>query len=147
MEWIVLIILISCSPQSLFHIFGEHSKSTIYTCIQRHLHVPQIFQFFGKIQLFVFSLFFIFIFTLWSAGTTNFTWWQVLFLLDNTRSSVLTSIEGPVWISKSQRILWISLFVQSLVIQGVMGKLSSKFAKMKITLTFHLSGIFWNTID
>ena len=51
------------------------------------------------------------IFTLWSAGTAKFTIWYILFslLFVIIRSGILIRIMWSVWISKSQRILCVSL--------------------------------------
>ena len=49
------------------------------------------------LSVFSFSL----IYTLWSAGTTKSTWWQVIFFsLSNTKSGLLVGIQWSVCISK-----------------------------------------------
>ena len=76
--WIILIKpLVS---NSLCQIFENHSKSFNYNWYYNHFHVPQLFQFSGKWQLFID----LFLFSLFSAGMAKSTWHVLWFLLINT---------------------------------------------------------------
>ena len=74
----------------------------------RHLHVPWFLSSLARsryLSLFALS----FNFTLWSAGTANFTIRMVLFLLLTfTRSGPLAEIRWSVFITKSQSSLYVS---------------------------------------
>ena len=82
--------LIISFPGLFPRLLGNRSKSTNYYCYHCYLNVQHFFRFSGKILVFV--NFFAFIFTLCSAGTANSTRWQVIFLLINTKWSLLVKI-------------------------------------------------------
>ena len=82
--------------------FGDRSEGTNYNWYDFHPHVPQFFS--SLVRSKYLSFFSIsFSFTLWFAGTSKSTIWQVLFfMLINTRSGLLAVIKWSVCISKSR---------------------------------------------
>ena len=89
--------------QSLFQALEDYFKSTNYY----YYHLPQLFQIFGKIQVFVSSHFLLF--SLCGLLEKQVSWWHFLFsLLINTRYCLLVSFMWSVYISETQRILCIS---------------------------------------
>ena len=107
--WSPLILLFPSPPKStrpIIKTFGDPTECINYNWYQCQLHVPRVFQFPCKVQ--VFSLFSpSFSFTLWSAGTIKQVPFYFCLLLTITRSGRLAEIRWYICISKSQRILWV----------------------------------------
>ena len=87
---------------------------TISITVTPNFHELFLFSFLfsSNVQVFIFSLYFIF--PQWSTGTLKSTWSQVFFLFVKTMSYPLAGIRWSVCISKSQRILFVS-FCQILI--------------------------------
>ena len=95
--------------QPPYQAFGDRSKCTNYNWYHRHFHVPQYFQFSGKVQIFWLSFRFLLIlhYGLPERLSTLFGSFSFFFfLLSISRSGRLAEIRWSVCISKSQ----ISLF-------------------------------------
>ena len=76
--------LISTSSSPFFKkSFGEFNKSTKYNWYNRHVHIPEFFQFPSKVEVFILLLtffqFYSLSFIVWSAGTAKSTILQALF--------------------------------------------------------------------
>ena len=94
--------------KSLYQSFSGCTKCTYYNWYHRQFHIPEIFQFPSKIQIFILLLasFQFFSVVSWDGKVYNPA--SSLFLLIITRSVHLAEIRWSVCILKSQRSLCVS---------------------------------------
>ena len=78
--------------QPIFKAFGDHSKCTKYNWYHCHSHVPQLFYFSGKIQVFVYLFAFIYFHPVVDQNDKIHLTVSSFFLLINIKSDLLAGI-------------------------------------------------------
>ena len=98
--------------QSFFQAFGDRSKYTNYNWYHRHTHVPDFFQFSGKVQVYVplYAFFNFHSMVHLKENPQDYRFFWVFLMLFNTKFGLLVGIRWCFCISKSLRILCVSFF-------------------------------------